>query len=103
MGTVCVGQQGTLPPKMRYRDVSKPFNPATAKIGDKACVCPASASFEHHVWVRSEDFYAGSVCVFRVERIKDGWRLRLGGIPLGEIDHDAAFKSLGYMRIVDVQ
>lgn len=91
-----------LSPEMRYHNRDIPFDPITASIGDKACVAPASGSYEHHVWVLKKDFYRSSSCIFTVERVKTGWRIWTNDIGIAEISSDSNFERLGYIRIVEV-
>ena len=91
-----------LPIESRYHNTDIPFDPTTARIGDRACISSASGSYEHHVWVRSRDFYRNSSCIFFVQRIKGGWMIHTGYISIWEISSDSDFKRLGYIRMIEV-
>ena len=100
---MCSAQNGdVLPAKSRYQSDDRPFSARTAKDGDVACVNPVTGSYQHHLWIRKEDLYRGSVCVFRVQLTKQGWEVWLGGISIAEIDSDAEFESLGYTKVAKI-
>lgn len=108
VGLIVVGvlfpmkQKDELTTEYRYHEQRIPFDPIKSNIGDRACVAPASGSYEHHVWLMKEDFYRSSSCIFSVEKVREGWRLKTNGIPIGEIGSDSEFRRLGYIRVVEV-
>lgn len=78
-------------------------NPATMKVGERACVFGFVSSEERHVWVFADSFTRNSgYCVFDIAKTADGWRLWLHGIPLGVEGKDSEKKSLGMIRVTEV-
>jgi len=77
-------------------------DPKTIRIGESACIGGAG-SYEHHVWAYPRGgFFRSPGCTNVVTRTKSGWKIKVS-IPIAEIDSDATFQWLGYIRMTEVE
>lgn len=93
----------TLPKESEYHDASRRADPVNMKTGDYACVFGVGASVERHLWVSPDEFTFSPHCAMRAQKLKDGWKIWLLGIPI-EVgpDEDAFYNRLGWIRFTEV-